>query len=277
MPRDTNANYTFYSSPMGRTGTNQGITCIPPDVMGVHNAVGPDIAPPGSIYPIFKGGADSGLSWRWLYNTAYLGAFGYASTAGYDTWTFANTIHGFRLAKTGPITPGVIVPAGTMMGYFSFGSAIAVRLYVDNDVIVQAVQCTAYAPPVNLGTHAATEFSGVGSVLPAKDVTIRLTACPGGMNKIKYRLDPTTALLDSGNSVVALSGSPAANNVGLQVLNQDGTTPLPLQSDIDFPDYNPSVVGGNYEIKFKARYRQIGTPLGGGPANTELTFSISYL
>lgn len=96
------------------------------------------------------------------------------------------------------------------------------------------------------------------------------------MNGITYQIDPTTTVLNTANSVVALdaSFSSPATGVGVQLLSDAGT-PLPLSTPQTLNGYS-SATGGDYTIPLKARYYQTGAIVGPGAANTSMTFTMSY-
>lgn len=102
---------------------------------------------------------------------------------------------------------------------------------------------------------------------------INLNNCPSGINSIKYRLDPTTTIINPTKSVVTLQSSSTASGVGVQILDAS-SNPLPLGVDNVFSGY--AATGGNYSIPLKAAYYQTGYIAKGGSANTSLTFTMTY-
>lgn len=135
--------------------------------------------------------------------------------------------------------------------------------------------CTTPDVTVALGKHSSTEFTGPGSTTSAVSFNINVNACPAGMNSVKYRVDPSTTVVDQSRSVVALDKSSSATGVGIQLLKSDGTTALPLATLTATTGYN-ATSGGNFQIPLKARYYQTGASVGPGPANTTMTFTMSY-
>ena len=133
-----------------------------------------------------------------------------------------------------------------------------------------ASPCTAANVTVNLGTHQATAFKGIGSTTAATSFNIQLTNCPTGMNAITYQIDPTTAVNGSELSVVTLNPSSTATGVGVQLLNGSGA-PLPLGSSASLGN-----AGGSYTIPLQARFYQTDASVKGGTANAAMTFTITY-
>ncbi|MFK2932007.1 type 1 fimbrial protein [Dyella agri] len=128
---------------------------------------------------------------------------------------------------------------------------------------------------VRLGSHLPSEMPAIGTTTQAVGFDISLNNCPAGLGRIQYRLDPTTAVLSAADSVIALDGSSSASGVGVQLLNDDGTTAFQLGKDQTFSDYDPSS-GGSYVIPLKARYYRVGGAIAGGAANTSVTVTMQY-
>ncbi|HET8747750.1 MAG TPA: fimbrial protein [Ramlibacter sp.] len=131
--------------------------------------------------------------------------------------------------------------------------------------------CTTSDVTVNLGSRNASEFGGPGSTTAATDFTIELRNCPSGAGRIAYQIDPATAVVPgTGNTVVALDAASTAAGVGVQLLDATGA-PLAMASKRTVANS-----GGNYSIPLKARYYKTGPTVGGGAANSAMTFTISY-
>lgn len=228
----------------------------------------------------------SGYQWSDAY-------FGVANGAGVSntSWASAGTIAnsgtaydfgaGLSLAfvKTGPITAGAISMSGAIakvgMADRPIASPIAVaNITVTGNPTFAEIGCTTPNVVVNMGTHSITEFSGVGSTSSSVPFSINLNSCPSGITKVQYEVDAVTTVLDSTNSVVALSSGSTAAGVGVQLLDDSGT-PMPLGRLVTFSGY--STAGGNFGIPLKARYYQVpGSPVLAGSANSVMTFTMNY-
>lgn len=140
-----------------------------------------------------------------------------------------------------------------------------------NTQVTGNAPCTTSNVTVNLGTHAASGFGGPGSTTAPVDFTIQLKNCPAGMRRLAYQIDPaTTVVPGTGNSVVTLSAASTATGVGVQLLDGTGA-PLALASQLTIGDS-----GGSYTIPLKARYYKTAATVGGGSANSAMTFTITY-
>ncbi|MDQ8051192.1 fimbrial protein [Luteibacter sp.] len=187
----------------------------------------------------------------------------------------------FAFVKTGPMTSGTTMPFGAFAsgGVDNAPPANPVGIVSVNLTGVATFNVLACTTPdvlVDLGTQRDTLFTGVGSTSPAVSFNIKLNSCPAGMNTVQYSIAPTTTVVDSSQSVVALDASSNATGVGVQLLNSDGVTALPLSSNLLFSSYS-GATGGDYAIPLKARYYQTGSSVGAGRANTSMVFTMTYL
>lgn len=175
----------------------------------------------------------------------------------------AGTLPAQTIAKTAGVI-GNIPASGTSAHYLNMPQ-------------VQIVPMTCETPdvPVYLGKHFTNALGNIGSTTPPVEFNISLNNCPAGMNTIRYRIDPTTTVIDGTQSVVALSDIPgSATGIGVQLLDGAGAA-LKLQSTATFHGYNRTT-GGSYTIPMKARYYKTGTNVTPGPANTAMTVTMSY-
>lgn len=95
------------------------------------------------------------------------------------------------------------------------------------------------------------------------------------MNSVQYYISPTTSIVNSANSVVALvGGTDAATGVGLQLLDGSGN-PFPLNTAETMTSYNGGT-GGSYTIPMRARYYQTAATVTAGQANASMTLFMTY-
>ncbi|MFL5520677.1 MAG: fimbrial protein [Gemmatimonadales bacterium] len=140
-----------------------------------------------------------------------------------------------------------------------------------NTQVTGSAPCTASNMTVNLGSHGASEFGGVGSTTAATDFTIELKNCPAGMRRIAYQIDPaTTVVPGTGSSVVTLNAGSTATGVGVQLLDGSGA-PIAVATQLTVGDS-----GGSYTIPLKARYYKTAASVGAGSASSAVTFTITY-
>lgn len=207
-----------------------------------------------------------------------------AGTVGIVGGSLDNHIFGVAAAigfvKTGPISGGVVTGMGTFATVGMAPRPIVAGILPANMVLAGAttftvLACTTPDVSVNLGTHSADELPTVGATTAATGFQIALTNCPTGMNSVSYRIDPMTSVLDATQSVVALDSTSTATGVGVQLLQADGATPLPLSTTTLFNGYS-AATGGSYAIPLQVRYVRNGD-LTTGQANTAMTFTMTYL
>jgi major type 1 subunit fimbrin (pilin) len=185
--------------------------------------------------------------------------------------------------KIGPITAGttrgglILNMSGYTTNYYShnFGLVASGSTFSMSTAAIAMAGCTTPDVLVPMGTHSSSEMGSVGATTAAVNVTINVNGCPAGMNTINYRVDPTTTVVNSAQSVVALDSSSSAAGVGVQLLNSAGTAALPLSTYQTSSGYNKTT-GGSFTIPLKARFYRTGaiTP---GTAKTSMTFTMQYL
>ncbi|WP_321840401.1 fimbrial protein [Paraburkholderia bannensis] len=195
------------------------------------------------------------------------------------------------LVKTGDITPatvsGLVVQAFSCEGLGSAAVcnnlAAGVINFSITPVAITVMTCTTPDVSVPMGTFKTTDFPGVGALSPnPAGFAIQLLNCPGGtavsgtqagqIHSIQYRIDPTSGTL--ATNVAALSGSPSATGVGIELFNSSGAV-FPLSTNTTLSGYN-SASGGSYSIPMTARYYRTGA-ITAGPANATMTLTVSYL
>ncbi len=199
-----------------------------------------------------------------------------------DEWT-ANTTQAYilrsflsvQLIAIGPVRSGTQVFSSPTINVWYDGLNAAQLLLTQTSVKTLALACVTPDVVVPMGKHMNSEMTGPGTFTQATGFSLNLNDCPAGMDSIEYQIDPVTAVVNSGNSVVALDGSSTATGIGLQLLDSTGTAALPLSTPMTVNGYNPGT-GGSYSIPLKARYYQTGSSVGAGKANTSVTFTMTY-
>ena len=190
------------------------------------------------------------------------------------------------LVKTGPIPPGPqALNRQIFDGHFS-GIGKGFR-YGVNGTIIQA-QCAVGANPVSvdpvpLGDWDRSDFTHIGFTTAPTDFTITLSTCeadPTNANQANahIRLDGANGSLpvdDGSQGVFTLSPGSTAAGVGIQILRNDGVTPVPLGTDVFFGAIED---GKDKTLAFKARFYQIedSTQVQAGKAEGSLGFTITY-
>jgi major type 1 subunit fimbrin (pilin) len=179
-----------------------------------------------------------------------------------------------QLVAIGPISSGTqSFPSPTISVWY--GNVNAAQLTLTQASIKTTVlACTTPDVAIPMGKHVSSELKGVGTTTSTSSFVVSLNNCPAGMTSIQYRIDPTTTVLNSSQSVVSLDASSGATGVGVQLLNSSGTA-FPLSTNQTFSGYN-TTTGGSYTISLGARYYQTAATVGAGSANTSMALTMTY-
>lgn len=153
------------------------------------------------------------------------------------------------------------------------GAPVVLFSFTPVNIVVGA--CTTPDVVVPMGTHSTRELSGMNSYTPSVGFNIGISNCPAGLNAVQYQIDPTTMVVNSSQSVVALDSSSTASGIGVQLLNGDGTAAFPLSAYQSLSSYN-SGTGGSYTVPFRARYYQTSSTVSPGAANTAMSVIMLY-
>lgn len=266
------ANGTLYTSPNVSPAGNAYITCPSASPSGILSNLGPQPGVGTDQFPIYANGNPTGLAFQWIYNGTPATSYGTYPYSG--SGSPYNTPHAFRLIKVGTVPAGTVVPGGTVIAYGAIGGLNVVDMVLASDIVVTAAACTTPDVTIPLGDHLLSEFKGINTVTASTSFNIALSNCPAGMKGITYRIDPVTAVLNPGNSVVALDGSSGATGVGVQLLDGAGAV-FPLSTARTFSAYSTST-GGSYTIPMRARYYQTAATVVAGTANTSMTLTMTY-
>jgi type 1 fimbria pilin len=125
---------------------------------------------------------------------------------------------------------------------------------------------------VNMGTWAVSNFSGVGSVVGKRPLTMNLRCDTTGEPMpmpLSISLDGTT--ITGNDSVLQVTGNPAATGIGIQLSNPGTGEPYPLNKWIRI---NDGATPGNYPVNMDAAYYQFGDKVTPGEANGIVTFEV---
>lgn len=210
----------------------------------------------------------------------------YANHSIFTAIPLATLLNYVTLVKTGPIAPG---PHHFSSKLFN-GSVTGLGTVLDYELsgtVIQS-QCTVLgnpvsADPVDLGTWPASDFTHRGFTTTPKPFTITLSDCesdPSGDNKARahIRLDGAKGSLpigDGSNGLFSLGDGSDAVGMGIQILAEDGMTPLALGTDVPLIVINPS---GTTVLPFTARFYQTAdsADIRGGIAKGSLGFTVTY-
>lgn len=190
------------------------------------------------------------------------------------------------LIKTGPIPPGPHRFSSKLFSGSLSGLGTVLEYELSGTVIQS--QCTALsnpvsADPVQLGTWPASDFTHKGFTTRPTPFHITLSDCesdPNGANiaTAHIRLDGakgSTPIGDGNNGVFTLGNGSTASGIGIQILRDDGITPIALGTEVPLQAINPT---GTTILPFKARFFQTAdsADIRGGPAYGALGFTLTY-
>jgi len=123
---------------------------------------------------------------------------------------------------------------------------------------------------VDLGDYKTTDFTGVGTTTEKKTVAIPVT-CTGANSAFSLAVSAVNPA-DITNGVMALD-SGGASGIGVQLLQSDGITPVPLTNSSW--SAGTSVIGTN-TINLFARYYQLDNTVTSGNATSSVTLTFNY-
>lgn len=125
---------------------------------------------------------------------------------------------------------------------------------------------------VSLGGIAKSNLAVAGDTSAATKFSIVLSNCPTDFvpTKVSVKFDGNSVVSDS--SLLALSAGQTATGVGVQILEADGTTAIPLRSD---SAAKTLAATGDTTLNFVARYKATAAATA-GTANANTTFVVDY-
>ena len=204
--------------------------------------------------------------------------------------------------KTGPVGAGTITGASLpTIEYRMDGVNSGVLLWsgrIQGSLNIVSRTCTTSDLAVDLGTHQLSEIPNVGTTTQWVNVPVQLSNCPAFFgqhrewrttgtvqesrgrtdNRIRYRVDPVTRVLDAARSVMALQddgvtvsasgigiqiGSGISDSVGYGVLQDSGL----ILTETD---------NASYIIPLRARYIRQAAAARAGQANGAATITLEY-
>ena len=222
-----------------------------------------------------------------LASTAAVGSGGVV-VGSYPTYS-SRSFSGFTLElyKTGDIGSGDLSFPGSLVEAWvhtssnsTSGGGVYRTLKVSNSAKIKTLGCETPSLTVDLGKHAKSDFSGVGSTSTPKTFNFAVYNCDRDMNAVKYTFNPASGITleESGTANQHLSvktGTGAATGIGVQVLyDNDTLVPFGTPTALN-PPYN-KLAGGDYKVAMKARYIQTAASISAGRADSALEFTMTY-
>jgi type 1 fimbria pilin len=238
--------------------------------IGVINLVGAQPAGSSTIFPTNIPGV--GYSILHPDSTYALPPYG-SDSIGSGTFTLS-VASAIQLIKTGPITAGSTLSAGTL-GFWQYAGRNG-TLRVEDFVLANAVKfvaptCTVTTPSISvtLPTVSSTSLSTPAATAGATAFNIGLN-CVSAASGQTMAIQFDTAKTAPGTVGVITPGG-TAKNVGVQLVDSSFNA-------VTFG--TPAVVGttpsGTYNLTYYARYYATATPVGAGTVSATATFTISY-
>lgn len=246
---------------------------------GVVNSYGPPTGTDQTLFPTNL----SWLSYRILHPDASKLLSAYPSNpsvpTGYVDFSVASAL---QLVVTGPIPQGqqgttqqMTIPAGTLAQWNVDMASGTGPVEVFNITNIQFVipTCTAAVDPtvVTLPATTTSALTGTGATAGQTPFNVQLN-CVAGSN-LSITLNTSNYYGSQNLGVIkGTTGTGNAQNVGVQILQQDGTTPVRFGKAIPLgatPD-------GVMNLPFYARYYQTGTPASAGNVTATATYTLTY-
>ncbi|MDV3514084.1 fimbrial protein [Stenotrophomonas sp. C1657] len=206
------------------------------------------------------------------------------------------------LIKIGPISAGTVTGASLpQFEYRMTGANRNVLIWsgrVQGSLNIVSRTCSTNDVPADLGTHQMSEIPAVGSATGWVNVPVVLRNCPAFFgryrghlttgtvqsangrvdNRIRYRVDPVTAVADRTRSVMALQDdgvNMTATGIGIQIGTQ-------TQDSVGFNAMRDSGLtltetnNAQYTIMLRARYYRLAATASSGQANGAATITLEY-
>jgi type 1 fimbria pilin len=190
------------------------------------------------------------------------------------------------LIKIGDIPPGVnVIDTGVLYKGDFTGVPNAYTVAVRGTVSQAQCSLSPTNPvsdvPVPLGTWNTSDFSGPGSATTAVPFHLNLLNCvddpSGSVAMANVRLEGAlgSTIIDKDLGLFSLDPGSTATGVGIQMLQGDGITAIPLSEDVPIARIAPS---GAMQLNLSARFYQLpgSSFVTGGSATGALSFTITY-
>ncbi len=198
-----------------------------------------------------------------------------------------------QLVKTGSVTPGLgTVNSINLLNFFdqdtyTLYTCIKKKCSVSspqtdsptnigtltlNAVTVSVTACSVAIDPtvVTLPTIATAALTGTGATTGKQPFSVQLN-CPAGAN-LSITLATSNPQAGVTGVIAPTTGSGYAQNVGVQLLRSDGTTPVPFGTAIS----EGTTTGGIISLPFYAQYFQTGTSASAGNVTATATYTLTY-
>lgn len=246
---------------------------------GVVSSFGP---PTGSDQTLFPTSL-SWLSYRILHPDSSNILSAYPNNPSVPTGSISFSVaSALQLVITGTIPQGqqggtqqLTIPAGQIAQWNVDMTSGSNPVEVFNISNIQFIipTCTAAVDPtvVTLPPAPTSAFTGTGSTAGMMPFNVQLN-CVTGSN-LKITLNTASYYGNKNKGVInGTTGSGYASNVGVQILKQNGTTPVTFGTAIT----EGATPNGTMNLPFYAQYYQTGTPVTAGNVAATATYTLTY-
>ncbi|HEX7340583.1 MAG TPA: fimbrial protein [Rhodanobacteraceae bacterium] len=214
--------------------------------------------------------------------------------------TFSNTT-AFQLVSTGVLpSSGTVIPAGTVLGQWQIASICTGNPNTNRQgdrlescgtsatnytfIIFESggVTFTAHTCKVTTGSQniqvplpsiPVTALGSTGATAGATSFQIHLDDCYNGLT-VSAEIDTNAPFTGATGVITPTAGTNFAQNVGVQLLAGNGTTPVTFGTP-----FNVGTTSGNnsqFTFNLFARYYRTGTPITAGQVEATATYTLSY-
>lgn len=266
---DSNTNSGIVNTIAASTPVNGDNTLIPTGIPGIsYRLLHPDTSYALPLYPNASGNMGYGLhnftvttNLQLVYTGPFLPPNNSTLTGQLAQWQidiFACSGHGQN--QTCATSPQPVE-------YFNINAIIIIQVPTC-DVDPNSVSKVVTLPAVTTAQLATNQTPG------STPFSLQLVNCPTGQ-KVFINLN-TSNPYAGGTGVIAPSGAGYANNVGVQILNADGSTPVTFGDAPAQAINEGTTAGSNFTINLYARYYRTGTPAGAGTVKGIATYTLNY-
>lgn len=269
---DGNTNGGIVNTIAGQTPVNGDNTLIPTGIPGIsYHLLYPDAGTLLALYPNSPtvGGTFNGTtSLQLVYTGPYLPPNNSTLTGQLSQWKIdicnnpdipgnSNNYKGCL----GSVTPQ---PVET----FNISATIKIQVPTCN-VDPGSVNKVVTLPSVTAAQLASNPTPG------STPFSLQLVNCPAN-EKILINLNTSSPYASATGVIAPTAGAGYATNVGVQILNADGSTPVTFGDDSAQAINTGTTSGSSYAINLYARYYRTATPVTAGSVKGIATYTINY-
>ncbi|HEX7340584.1 MAG TPA: fimbrial protein [Rhodanobacteraceae bacterium] len=273
QPNAANGTVLWTSAPTPAT-TAKTFNCNGTTPNGIVNHLGTSPASGDTFNMQF---AAPGLSFR-IISSAVGGPMTAYSTQSHQGDFVINMSFQLQLVKTGTIASTTTLSSGELARWDAAATngdhLTLVDFQLGGTTHASPPPCNVAIDPtlVKLPTVATQQFTGPGSTPGKTPFSVKLNQCPSGI-KVSITLSTSSPQTGTVGVIAPTAGPGFANNVGVQILKSDGTTPVTFNSAFDA---GPATTASDYPIHLYARYYQTDTAVTAGNVKATATYTLTY-